>query len=194
MKIKIITFIILAITNSFCQAQQSNPYQIEKLGWVISLPDDFTNMNMKKRQVQIVEAKNKQEIKKTNQVTEKAEEARFQGKSHTYFLTFYKKNTSKIILFSQSDIKKQNNELIESLKESQPDAQFNSKITEEKIDGVNFYKTVLKKDLGNNFSHNFIIYRTLLNGYEASFTIFYIYPTPELDKLVKAFEDSKFKK
>ncbi|WP_261509895.1 hypothetical protein [Chryseobacterium paludis] len=194
MKIKIITFIILAITNSFCQAQQSNPYQIEKLGWVINLPNDFTNMNLEKKPVQIVEANNKQEIKKINPVTEKAEETRFQGRNHTNFLTFYKKDTSKTNLFKESEIKKQNNDLIESLKVTQPEARFNSKITVEKIDGVTFYKTVLEKDLGNNVSHNFIIYRTLINGYEASFTIFYIYPTPELDKLVKAFENSKFKK
>lgn len=194
MKIRIITFIILAIANSFCKAQQSNSYQIEKLGWVVNLPDSFTNMDLEKKPVQIVESKNKQGIKKENPVKEKAVESRFQGKNHTYFMTFYKKNGSKSNQLSESEIKKQNDELINSLKEPNTEFQFDSTTTEEKIDGISFYKTVLKKDLGNNISHNFILYRTLLNDYETCFTIFYVYSTPELDQLIKAFENSKFKK
>lgn len=192
MKIKIISFITLVITNSFCQAQQSNLYNIEKLGWTINIPDSFTNLNKETKKVHVVETKNKQTTEKSNITKEIAEEVHFQGKNYTYFLIFFKKNDSKNTQFSESDIKKHNNELIESLKKGKNEAQFESKITEEKIDGVNFYKTVLKENIGNNIFHNFIIYRTLLNGFEANFTIFYISQSSELEQLIKAFESSKF--
>ncbi|WP_160136055.1 hypothetical protein [Chryseobacterium sp. c4a] len=151
-------------------------------------------MNLIKQPVQVVDAKNNKEVNNASKTREKSEEVRFQGKNYTYFLVHYKKTLSGNKALTESTVKEQNDELIESFKKGQPEAQFESKTIQEKVDDINFYKTDLKMNLENNISQNFIIYRTILNGYEAGFTIFYVYPTSESDKLIKAFKNSKFKK
>ncbi len=193
MKIKMTILFIFLIT-TFYKAQKSNTYKVEQLGWTIDMPNNFTNMNLIKQPVQVVDAKNNKEVNNASKTREKSEEVRFQGKNYTYFLVHYKKTLSGNKALTESTVKEQNDELIESFKKGQPEAQFESKTIQEKVDDINFYKTDLKMNLENNISQNFIIYRTILNGYEAGFTIFYVYPTSESDKLIKAFKNSKFKK
>ncbi|WES95748.1 hypothetical protein P2W68_12855 [Chryseobacterium arthrosphaerae] len=193
MKFNILAFILSIFTTYHYNAQSTKLFEIEKLGWSINLPNDFSDMEQTKKQVQIVEAKNKIEIDKKKEKTEKQIEVKFQGKNYTFFMVFYEKNKSTDKIIQIETVNKNNEQLIESLKKTKSEAKFTKQISEEKIDGIKFYKTYIKMDLENNISQNFIIYNSTIKGYNTNFIIFYIKETPELKELLNAFSNSKFK-
>ncbi|REC77208.1 hypothetical protein DRF60_12405 [Chryseobacterium elymi] len=193
MKFNILAFILSIFTTYHYNAQSTKLFEIEKLGWSINLPNDFSNMEQIKKEVQIVEAKNKIEIDKKKEKTEKPVEVKFQGKNYTFFMVSYEKNKSTDKIIQIETVNKNNEQLIESLKKTRSEAKFIKQISEEKIDGIKFYKTSIKMNLENNISQNFIIYSSTINGYNANFTVFYVKETPELKELLNAFGNSKFK-
>ncbi|WP_131435991.1 hypothetical protein [Chryseobacterium gleum] len=193
MKFNLLSFILSIFTTFLYNAQSTKFFEIEKLGWSINLPNDFSNMEQTKKEVQIVEAENKIEIDKKKDKTEKPIEVKFQSQNYTFFMVAYEKNKSTNKVIQIENVKKNNEQLIESLKKTRSEAKFIKQISEEKIGGRKFYKTYIKMDLENNISQNFIIYNSTIKGYNANFTIFYIKETPELKELLNAFSNSKFK-
>lgn len=73
-----------------------------------------------------------------------------------------------------------------------PQAKFDTKYSTEKIDNVDFYKSELTMDLGNNISQHFITYFATLKDYYANFSIAYTTENEETKEIIKAFKNSTF--
>lgn len=192
MKIKLLITICFVFTLNLLKSQEQNSYNNPSIGWSINLPKDFTNKS--KGPVQIVETKNKTEVKKeaNRNSSEKSESITFQGKNKTFLFSTLEKYKSEL---KYSDfVKRQTDDLVEGLKKQMPKAKFEITSTQEIIDSLNFYRNEIKIDLGNNIFQNFLIYNSLINDFNSNFLIVYLNPSTESQELIKAFKESKFSK
>lgn len=190
MQIKLLITICFVLTLSLLKSQ--NSYNNPSIGWSINLPKDFKNQSQKT--VQIVETKDKTEVKKeaNKNSFEKSESITFQGKNKTFLFSTLEKYKSEL---KYSDfVKKQTDELVEGLKKQMPKAKFEITSTQEIIDRLNFYRTEIKIDFGNNIFQNFLIYNSLIKDFNSNFLIVYLNPSTESQELIKAFKESKFSK
>lgn len=147
MKFNILVFILSIFTTYHYNAQSTKFFEIEKLGWSINLPNDFSNMEQTKKEVQIVEAKNKIEIDKNKEKTEKPIEVKFQGKNYTFFMVFYEKNKSTDKVIQIETVNKNNEQLIESLKKNK----IRSKIRKTDFRRKNRWNKILQNLYKNGF-------------------------------------------
>lgn len=182
-------FILIAITTF---AQKNNEYSNKKIGWNISFPDSFKDMNLYKRPVQIVEAKNNTPQPKKTIANKDTEEVKYQGSKFNLFVAIIEYEKEKINITKKAE--EQNTSLIGALKKSMPQAKFDTKYSTEKIDNVDFYKSELTMDLGNNISQHFITYFATLKDYYANFSIAYAAENEETKEIIKAFKNSTFAK
>ena len=182
-------FLLLTITTF---AQQNNEYSNKKIGWKISFPESFKDMNLNKKPVQVVVAKNETSKSRKSTVTKYTDEIKYQGSKFTLFIASIEDEQEKIDL--QKKAEAQNNSLVNALKESMSQAKFDTKYSTEKIDNVDFYKSELTMDLGNNVSQHFITYFTTRKDYYVNFSIAYANENEETTEIITAFKNSKFTK
>lgn len=170
---------------------QNNEYSNNKIGWKISLPESFKNMNLNKQPTQIVIAKNKPE--QNSQISKpknQSEEIKYQGSNFNFFYAIIENNKENINLKEKAE--EQNKSLIDALKISRPETKFDTKYSTEKIDNINFYKSESTMDLGNNIYQHFIIYFAKIKDYYTNFSIVYANENEETKEIINAFKNSKF--
>ena len=179
---------------SFVSSQNENKYHNEKIGWTVIFPQGFENMNLQKQEVQTVITNQQKEEKKEIPKQKKEFEAiRFKGLNFNFLLVNFEKDDS-VKNEILEIVKKQNNDLIEHLKTSKPQAKFETKITHETVDNIDFIKSLIKIDLGNNIFQNFLTYSAKIKNYYTNFSIFYVNENQETKELINAFKNSKFEK
>ena len=193
MKGKLLLSIIFSIFTILTFGQQKSIYYNNKIGWEISFPVSFRDMNLNKQPVQIVVAKNTVEQNpKISKTKNETEEIKYQGSNYNFFYAIIENNKEDIDLKKKAE--EQNKSLIDALKVSNPQTKFDAKYSTEKIDNIKFYKLDLTMDLGNNISQHFIVYFAKFKNYYANFSIVYANENEETKEIIKAFKDSKFKK
>ena len=176
---------------SFVSCQNENKYHNEKIGWTISFPQGFENMNLQKQEVQTVITKQQKEEKKEIPKQKKEFEAiRFKGLNFNFLLVNLEKDDSANDILKV--VKKQNEILIKNFKQSRPQAKFETKIMNETIGNIDFIKSSLKIDLGNNTFQNFLTYSAKIKNYNTNFIIFYVIENEETKEIINAFKNSKF--
>ncbi|MDM1139970.1 hypothetical protein [Empedobacter sp. R132-2] len=191
MKGKHILSIIFSIFTILTFGQQKNKYYNNKIGWEISFPESFKDMNLNKQPVQIVVAKNTVEQNpKISKAKNETEEIKYQGLNYNFFYAIIENNQEDIDLKKKAE--EQNKSLIDALKISNPQTKFDTKYSTEKIDNIKFYKSYLTMDLGNNISQHFIVYFAKIKDFYANFSIVYANENEETKEIIKAFKDSKF--
>lgn len=187
-----ITFVSLIFT-ILTFGQQKNKYNNDKIGWQIYFPDSFKDMNLNKQPVKIVVAKNNTEQKPNiSETKNETEEIKYQGSNFNFFYAIIENNKENIDLKKKAE--EQNKSLIDALKASNPHVKFDTKYSFEKIDNIEFYKSELTMDLGNNISQHFIIYFGKIKDYNANFSIVYANENEETKEILTAFKNSKFGK
>jgi len=190
MNLKFILSTLFSILTIFIYAQ-NNEYSNNKIGWKIYLPASFTDMNLNKQPTQIVITKNKTEQNpQISKPKNEIEEIKYQGSNFNFFYAIIENNKENIDLKEKAE--EQNKKLIDALKISIPETKFNKKYSTEKIDNVNFYKSELTMDLGNNISQHFIIYSAKIKDYYTNFSIIYANENEETKEIINAFKNSKF--
>ncbi len=190
---KSLLFFLLFFLNIFVFSQTNNIYMNEQIGLTVTLPANF-----KTPEVQTVITK---DYKETEQKKLQENKDITESKSNQKPITLFKdKGNNSVVFFVKKpkdqpkDFKKyledQHKTVLDNFKTNEKSIKYEEKTENEKIDSVNFIKSILTLKKEENISY-FYIYTSEIKGYETHIIVF-VTNDNQGKELLKSLKNSKF--